>query len=586
MLIFNTQKTKTMKDIKIKTYMFLKTKLLFKNTTQQIIKRTAFNSLVLFLAPMVLLSSCDNFLDVEPYSTISPDTFLTNEINAESALTGVYNALSAGTINGRGNASSFRRGMLHILNSGTDETVGTSVAIDYFPLYFYTYNPGSNFGRDAWLFLNAGISRANFLLESLEGIKFEDPARKEQVKAEARFLRAVYYQYLAYIYGAVPIKLSTADDRLADAERKSLQEVYAIIEADLLFAHQTLNETSNRPGTANKFSAAGFLSKMYTYLASCKENNVGKDFPDITINSFDWVDSDEMYKKAYDINTSIIGKKALTASYFHLFRTEKNASTYDEVLFGVEATDNQDVVIIYVEAFIPQGNSATVGGGFGGMRPGQDLVNKYDKVNDVRFKNNITGNLGGNPALLTTEILDGTTYYVPFALPATIAPTFRNLCIGKWRYPKPGSNSLETWASDCNFQLIRYADILLLQAELEFKHKKNEDAARGYLKMVRERATEKNAAKLSLLTTNYFKADFMTELMDERSRELCFETWRRIDLIRTGTLKSTLNSALITGNGNQSQMSLTKANFQPFHIWYPIPVNEFINKKMVQNSGY
>ncbi len=574
-----------MKNIKIKTNLFLKAKAIFKNTAQQIFKKKSYNSLVLFLVSIFLLSSCEDFLVVEPYSTITPDTFLNNEVNAELALNGVYNILNAATVNGRGNASSFRRGMLHMLNSGTDEAVGVTELIDYTPLYFYEYDPASNFGRDAWLFLNAGITRANFLLESIDSVTFKNPARKDQIKAEARFLRAVYYQYLAWIYGGVPIKLSIDDDRIADVERSSLQQVYAVIEADLLYAHQTLNETSNRPGSANKFSAAGFLSKMYTYLASCKENNVGKDL-ELTLNHFDWVDSEQMYQKAYDMNSSIIGQKTLTDSYFHLFRSEKNASTYDEVLFSVQATDNQDVVMIYVEAFIPQGNVNTVGGGYGFMRPGMDLYNKYDRVNDIRFRNNITGNLGGNPALVTTEILDGTTYYVPFALPTTITEAYRAMSIGKWRYPKPGSNTIEAWASDCNFQLLRYADILLLQAELEFKHKKNEVAARNYLKLVRERAAEKNVVRLNLLTTNYFKTDFMKELMDERSRELCFETWRRIDLIRTGTLKSTLESALVTGNFNQPRMALTKANFQPFHIWYPIPINEFINKKMVQNSGY
>jgi hypothetical protein len=160
------------------------------------------------------------------------------------------------------------------------------------------------------------------------------------------------------------------------------------------------------------------------------------------------------------------------------------------------------------------------------------------------------------------------------------------MCIGKWRYPKPGTKSIETWASDCNFQLIRYADILLLQAELEFKYKKNEVTARNYLKLVRERAAGKDQIKLGLLTNKYFKTDFMTELMDERSRELCFETWRRIDLIRTGTLKTTLDNALLTGYFFQNRMSITKNNFAPYLIWYPIPLNEFINKKMIQNSGY
>lgn len=543
----------------------------------------------LFLAFFLsVFSSCDDFLAVEPYSTVTPELFLTNEANAELALNGVYAMLNAGDVNGRGNASSFRRGMLHMLNSGTDETVGVSESVDFAPYYYYNYSPTSNLGRDSWLFLYAGISRANFLLDSIDTIPFENPDRKAQFIAEARFLRAVYYQYLTWMYGGVPIKITktTGEDIQTDAERNSLEEVYAVIEADLLYAYQNLTETSRVSGAANKWSAAGYLSKMYIYLASCKENNVGKDFPDITQNSFDWVNSNLMYQKAYEVNSAIIDQKSLTPDYFHLFRSEKNSSTYNEVLFGVEATNDQDVVIIYVEAFIPQGNVNITGGGYGYMRPGIDLYNKYDRVNDLRFKNNITANHGANANALTTEVLDGSTYYVPLNLPATLTANYRNLCIGKWRYPKPGTKSIETWASDCNFQLIRYADILLIQAELEFKYKNDEVAARNFLKLVRERAVKKDAAKLELLTTKYFKTNFMDELLDERSRELCFETWRKIDLIRTGRLKSTVDSNLITGHFHQSRMSITKSNFQPYNIWFPIPINEFINKKMVQNFGY
>lgn len=562
-----------------------------KDNCETITRLTSKNRIVTSLLWSIFISffsSCEDFLTVEPQSTLTPDVFLTNEANAELALNGVYGMLNAGDVNGRGNASSFRRGILHMLNSGTDETVGVTELVDYAPYYYYNYTPSSNFGRDAWLFLYAGISRANFLLDSIEKIPFQNADKKTQFIAEARFLRAVYYQYLALMYGGVPIKLSMvkSEDIQTDVERKSLEEVYAIIEDDLLYAYQNLNESSRVSGAANKWSAAGYLSKMYTYLASCKENNVGKDFPDILLNSFDWVNSNEMYKKAYEVNSEIIGKKSLTADYFHLFRSEKNSATYNEVLFGVEATNDQDVVMIYVEAFIPQGNVNITGGGYGYMRPGMDLYNKYDRVNDLRFKNNITANHGANVAALTTEVLDGSTYYLPLSLPANITATYRNLCIGKWRYPKPGTKSIETWASDCNFQLIRYADILLLQAELEFKYKKDETAARNYLKLVRERAVKNDATKLGILTTRYNKINFMDELLDERSRELCFETWRRIDLIRTGKLKSIVDNNLVSGHFHQTRMTLTKSNFQPYHIWYPIPINEFINKKMIQNFGY
>ncbi|TLX75618.1 RagB/SusD family nutrient uptake outer membrane protein [Labilibacter sediminis] len=542
------------------------------------------SSILLVALLLVASSSCTDFLEVEPYSTIDPEFFLDSEPNAELALAGVYNVLNAGDINGEGNAHTFRRGLLFMLNASTDECAPNNKNPQYEPYMNFSYQSTDVFGRYAWLFFYAGITRANSLLEGIDNITFETEGRKEQIKAEARFLRGIYYQYLVWMYGGVPLTLSTNDPN--ELERSSLETVYESIEKDLLYAYNTLNPVSNISGRANKWSAAGYLAKMYLYLASCKENNVGAELT-LDLNKFDWVNSADMYQKAYEVNSAIIGNKSLTPEYFHLFRTEKNDDTYDEVLFGVEAVNNQDVVMIYVNAFIPQGNVNTVGGGYGFMRPGYDLYAKYDRENDVRYANNLTGNLGGNPATRDEELIEGTRYYIPNKIPANMPAGYGLISIGKWRYPVPGTRAIEPWASDCNFQLVRYADILLMQAELELKHNNNETAARNYLTKVRERAAEYDQARLDAMTASYFKGDLMDEIMDERSRELCFETWRRFDLIRTGRMQSTIDNLSLTGHKYQPNMGVVKNNYEPYKIWFPIPDNEMaVNKLMVQNAGY
>lgn len=56
------------------------------------------------------------------------------------------------------------------------------------------------------------------------------------------------------------------------------------------------DRNSNVNGRVNKWTAGGYLLKMYTYLASCKRTRVGRELGSPT-NSFDWVDAEACWKK-------------------------------------------------------------------------------------------------------------------------------------------------------------------------------------------------------------------------------------------------------------------------------------------------
>ncbi|MBD0404312.1 RagB/SusD family nutrient uptake outer membrane protein [Flammeovirga sp. EKP202] len=543
-----------------------------------LINVNTFTSFLFGFTFLLCMTSCNDFLEVPPKSKIDPEFLIVDSLSAETALTGIYNILNASDVNGEGNAATFRRNMLYLLNGGTDETVPNSNQVLFQPYLTYTYNDSDVMGREAWLFFYAGIKRANFFLAKIEAIEFEGEIRKTEQIAEARFLRGIYYQYLAWLYGGVPIIKSSNGSDADSLSRASLEEVYSQIEEDLLFAYQNLPLQNAKAGRADKWSAAGYLSKMYLYLASAKENNIDR-YHSTEINTLDWVESERYYQKGYEINSAIIGQKQLVENYIHLFRAETNQETYGEVLFGVEATNNQDVIMIYVNGFIPQGNINTNGGGYGIVRPSVELINQYHSK-DGRFQNNVTGNITNQS---TKENFFGVEYFMP----TPINPSKTNISVGKWRQPVPGSYPLEPWASPCNFQLIRYADILLMQAEYEVKVNANETIARNYLREVRRRAANGDEQLTNELTFTYKKYDVMEEIRAERSRELCYEGWRKLDLIRWGIMEETINGLTLEGSGFQSQMQLLKSNFSTYKIWLPIPSTELIlNTNLTQNSGY
>jgi hypothetical protein len=76
--------------------------------------------------------------------------------------------------------------------------------------------------------------------------------------------------------------------------------------------------------------------------------------------------------------------------------------------------------------------------------------------------------------------------------------------------------------------------------------------------------------------------EFRTKMLDERMRELCFEGWRRMDLIRTGKLVD-----LVKARNKWTKQSGT---IQQYHNRYPIPLQEIKQNDDIaesdQNPGY
>lgn len=87
------------------------------------------------------------------------------------------------------------------------------------------------------------------------------------------------------------------------------------------------------------------------------------------------------------------------------------------------------------------------------------------------------------------------------------------------------------------------------------------------------------------------KDTFRETIKDERARELCFEGWRRLDLIRWGDLVENLRQSAIDANTTTSTLKqwaiLPGTNVTEQFIYFPIPVNEMsLNKSIIQNPGW
>ncbi|MEO6917392.1 MAG: RagB/SusD family nutrient uptake outer membrane protein [Chitinophagaceae bacterium] len=102
------------------------------------------------------------------------------------------------------------------------------------------------------------------------------PAIKKMGIAEARFMRAVAYQYLVMNWGAVPIitdNLALLSD--TSISRNTVPSVWKFITNEMRAAAVDLPETPLRPGRLTKWSAEGMLARFYLTRAGVQANGSG-----------------------------------------------------------------------------------------------------------------------------------------------------------------------------------------------------------------------------------------------------------------------------------------------------------------------
>ena len=194
-------------------------------------KKTILTTLIggLLLLPQF---GCEKFLDVAPAYTQDADNFFNTPVDYQRALTGAYDLMqgsflsvwigeiaSDNTIAG-GESVTDTRG-LHEIDDMSHVAVNQEL-------------------RNVFRWNYAGITRVNFIMENKNKIDFPG---KENILAQASFLRAFYYFELVKFFGDVPLVVDKrlGADQVTTLDRTPKAEVYKQIEADLNFAVSKLD---------------------------------------------------------------------------------------------------------------------------------------------------------------------------------------------------------------------------------------------------------------------------------------------------------------------------------------------------------
>ncbi|MEX2336617.1 MAG: RagB/SusD family nutrient uptake outer membrane protein [Fulvivirga sp.] len=487
--------------------------------------------IIIALAFISLGIACsDEFLDKAPLDSINTSNFFKTEEDAIYAINGAYQPLQWPKLyNFRMWTSDIMAGNSVVGAGGGEDGVETQDMANFVTT---ADNPGV---LDLFRGPFPGILRTNIVLQKVPSMDI-DVDLKNRILGEARFLRAHYYFILVRFFGDVPLILEPQDpgDDMR-VPRASAIAVYDQIMEDFtesitLLPLRTTYGVSDI-GRASKGSAMGMLAKVHLTLGNWQEV--------VTL-------ADEIEGLGFSLNP------AYEDNFDPL-----NGNTI-ETLFAVQylgktsydfwSNENQ---ASWASTFTGPRNADFVAGGYGWNQPTQEFFNAYE-AGDLR--KDVTVLYEGGPQF------DGKDYKASFSYTGY---NLRKFLVTKAVSPASDTNPM-------NFQVLRFADVLLMKAEALNELNKT-DLAEEPLNRVRLRAG------LDPVTSGLSQEQFREVVLHERRIELAFEGQRWFDLIRVNNGKYGLDFLHAIG----------KVNATAKHLLLPIPQQEIdSNPNLTQNPEY
>lgn len=564
-------------------------------------------------------SSCDkDILDEDPQSILVP-SFLGTAQGIEAGLAGVYSGF-------RGNYGG-EEGMFFGV-TGTDEFMrgisSTGGGLD-------EYNPGlltptsASAATNQWANWYRYINDANGVIQYAETVQGLAPARLQQIKAEAKLLRAHYYFLLVQYFGDVPLMLTFVTSPTKDITRAPLADVYASIITDLTDAMNTIADRPAQPGRVTRATALHMLAKAYLTRASSTAKQAD-DYAKAAQYAKELIDNKARYGVDLEADAATVFAEGNENGKEVLFNVQYNADatfTQQDPFQFLGANQSSFFFRSRYDNLPNMERDVLNGRPFARFVPTPFLLNSYilpgetgaqERSTDTRFNKwfktvwyvNSPGRLvsgtpgNGNPGVLqrgdtaawypgrelTTAVINARRYKVipPSQYTTEYFPTMTKYDDTK----RTGINNPSTRP----FIVYRFAETYLIAAEA-FMYTGNTAQAVSYINIVRERAgatgrkaqMDITAAQLTPAATTGIEF-----ILDERSRELAGEYMRWHDLVRTGRLVSRVKQYVppTQNKPNGTYGSAAAANIQPFHVLRPIPQSEIdrTGGKITQNNGY
>lgn len=532
--------------------------------------KKALYTLAICAGAMFAASSCVS-LETPPYGSESDATFWTENENAAFAtLNSCYTRF-------------YSIGQMLESESGTDNAYGKGVSSQE-PVARGSLTTDNSYIKGMWDGFYAGIRTCNELLTNIDRVPESSLSAELRARyiAEARVIRASHYYELASRWGDVPYteKVLSVNESREIARTPYVEVMHnvtttleAVLESNALPASYGAGDR----GRITCGAAKALLAKVYLFMGN--------------------------YEKVRDLTDEI-----MTSHTYELYPSY-------EGLFTVDAEYNKEIILDVEYAPVSrEWNMRSIGfippsmGGYCSFGPTQELVDSYIMLNGKGIKEEGSGFDKNNefdnrdPRLKMTIIYNGNSYatangdYVvdtvtpdsrdAYSTTSDVTPT--GYYLRKW-YDKKSYVSSTTSAS-INAIIIRYADILLMNAEAHAElGSMNATVWDKTIKPIRQRAGFTEAGAL-----NFPSGNVKEIIRNERRCELAFEGQRQKDIIRWRIAENVLNGyahGLYTGAAvgtDQGYVKLENRQFDPAkHYLWPIPQKERdLNTNLTQNPNW
>ncbi len=501
--------------------------------------------IILLVLGTFLMNSCDDFLDEKIYSQITPELLFTSGDNAQLAVNAIYAEYFDDWDCYR--AIVFAFGM-QSNQEMTYQTQNTQNDLKF--------TSGHGQMLTIWQGLYQGINTANVAIDGITNMEVGDgftEARKNQLIAEARFLRAHGYYHLLRYWGSVPIQNEpTGNPENAIKPKDTPQKVFEFIVEDLQFAQQFLpvSYAGGFPdnGRATKGAATATLAMVYAQVSGVQfEGLIDKDY---------WSEAKAELVKLIDVNDV---KKAAAPYLYSLEPDFKDLFWGGQLNGGVweptRTANDLGQEIIWCANYDPM---AYANHGTWYFNHWERGISPYvlDKFEDGDYRKEIS--------------LDPVTYAAQ-----------GKVVSAKIRRTITGNNNHN------NVYFARYAGMLLLLAEVENEVNGGPtDLALKCINAVRKRARgglsgAEGRAIPADIPAGLSHDQFKEVVFDERAVELMLEFQFWPDIQRSGRLE---RDWAILGSGSDGD----RGTFDDkWHFW-PIPLNEIVSSGGIieQNEGH
>lgn len=394
-----------------------------------------------------LLTACD--LTVVPTDKYDQETFWLGDKTARAGLAGCYAVLTEQSL--YGNAAPLWEEAATPNAYNYDNRQGwNSIALG-------THTADQAVFNGRWTAAYRGIGRCNALLDNIDRNTILARTEIDQMKLEARFLRALYYQVLVTYYKDVPLITTEAQIDQKDLPRTPYEDVVNFIVTELneiavLLPLRYTNRTDQ--GRPTRGAALALKARLLLFEAS--------PLISTTNSPAKWTAAANAAKAVMDL-----GVYGLYNNYRNLFLVAAENGT--ESIFDVQYIDEPNMGSSF-DVTLRQFNNAA---------PIKNLIDSYWMIDgNPRSSSAYAGSApyeDMDPRFKMTIVYPGATFMgenvradgnnVLFKTPQT-GFTFKKYSIYDASAPISTEQAqLGENRSEINYMILRYADILLMYAE-------------------------------------------------------------------------------------------------------------------------